>query len=207
MQELTLVILAAGMSSRFGSDKQIEAVGPNNEYLIDYSIHDAIKAGFNKIIIVIRPEHYEIFNNTVGKRINSKANLIYAFQKLADIPKDVKIPEGRTKLWGTAHALLAAAPFINGNFAIINADDFYGKKSFQVLADFLKNNTNPNEYISINYEIGKTINNNPVKRGICQVEDNYIVDFYCAQAGVVIELDGSQHYDEQGIKYDKIRTL
>ena len=131
-KDLTLLVLAAGMGSRFGGLKQIEPVGPNGEFIIDYSIYDALKAGFNKVVFVIKEENYETFKETIGKRIEGKIKVEYVFQKMSDVPEDVNIPKERVKPLGTAHAIYCARKVINENFAIINADDFYGKKSFQV---------------------------------------------------------------------------
>jgi len=134
MKEKTLVILAAGMGSRFGGMKQIEPVGPNGEFIIDYSIYSAIRYGFNKIVFVIKEENYDVFKETIGSRVEDKVKVEYAFQRLEDIPLGFVVPEGRRKPWGTAHAVYAARDYINGNFGIITADDFYGDDAFRVLA-------------------------------------------------------------------------
>ena len=144
-KELTLVILAAGMGSRFGGLKQIEPVGPNNEFIIDYSIYDAKKAGFNKIVFLIKHENYDVFKETIGKRVEGKIDVSYAFQDILDLPKNMEFEE-RKKPLGTAHAIWCCRNFIKGNFAIINADDFYGYDSFKVLVDYLKNNDNFDEF-------------------------------------------------------------
>lgn len=169
-KDLTLVVMAAGMGSRFGGLKQIEPVGPNGEFILDYSIYDAIKAGFNKVVFVIKEENFETFKNTIGARIESKIKVEYAFQKLDDIPNGYSVPEGRVKPWGTAHAIYAAREFIDGDFGIINADDFYGKDAFQVLGNFFKNKLteNINNYGIVVYHVGNTMTENgAVKRGIC----------------------------------------
>lgn len=178
--ELTLVVMAAGMGSRFGGLKQIEPVGPNGEFILDYSIYDAIRAGFNKVVFVIKEENFEIFKNTVGKRIEEKIKVEYAFQKIDDVPEGVNIPSERIKPWGTAHAIYAARNYINGDFGIINADDFYGKDAFQVLADFFKNkgtNNEKNLYGIVAYHVGNTMTlYGAVKRGVCFCdEDNNLV--------------------------------
>lgn len=172
MKEKTLVVLAAGMGSRFGGMKQIEPVGPNGEFLIDYSIYSAVRYGFNKIVFVIKEENYEVFKNTIGSRIEEKVKVEYAFQKLEDIPKSFSVPEGRVKPWGTAHAVYAARKFISGNFGVITADDFYGDDAFKVLSEHLSNSNN---YCIISYKIGDTLSNNgAVKRGVI-LHDNGIV--------------------------------
>ncbi len=164
MKEKTLVVLAAGMGSRFGGMKQIEPVGPNGEFIIDYSIYSAVRYGFNKVVFVIKEENYEIFKNTIGSRIEDKVKVEYAFQKLEDIPEGFKVPEGRVKPWGTAHALYAARKFINDNFGVITADDFYGDDAFKVLSEHLSNSNN---YCIVGYKIGDTLSSNgAVKRGV-----------------------------------------
>ena len=138
MKDLTLVIMAAGMGSRFGGLKQIEPMGPNGEFLIDYSIYDAIKCGFKKIVFVIKKENYEIFKETVGKRCEGKIKVDYAFQTLEDIPKGYSIPSDRVKPLGTAQAIYAARDLVDGCFAVINSDDFYGREAYSLMSEFLR---------------------------------------------------------------------
>lgn len=172
MKDLTLVILAAGMGSRFGGLKQIEPVGPNGEFIIDYSVHDAIKAGFNKVVFVIKEENYEIFKNTIGKRIEDKIKVEYVFQKLEDIPDVVKLPTDRIKPLGTAHALYSVRDNVHESFATVNADDFYGQKAFLALGEALRNS---DDYIMLGYEAAKTISDNGgVKRGVCTLDNGYV---------------------------------
>ena len=168
---MTLAIMAAGMGSRFGGLKQIEPVGPNGEFIIDYSIYDAIKAGFKKVIIIIKEENYNDFRNTLGKRIEGKIDVEYVFQKITDIPDNVEIPKDRIKPWGTAQALFATRNLIDGPFAVISADDFYGSEPYHLLIESLKNN----EYSAIGYKIGNTLTDNgSVKRGVCFSENDYL---------------------------------
>lgn len=175
MKDLTLVIMAAGMGSRFGGLKQIEPVGPNNEFIIDYSIYDAKLAGFNKVVFVIKKENYEIFKETIGKRIEDKIEVSYAFQELDNIPNNYTVPEGRVKPWGTAHAILCCKDIVKGSFAVINSDDFYGQSSYKVLADFLKNKVSENHYAMVGYKVSNTLTENgSVKRGICETSNNYL---------------------------------
>ena len=171
-ENLTLLILAAGMGSRFGGLKQIEPIGPNGEFIIDYSIYDAIKAGFNKVVFIIKEENYEIFKETIGKRVEDKINVEYVFQKLTDLPAGYTCPEERVKPLGTAHAVYAARNNINEPFAIINADDFYGYDAFKVIADFLKEEVRDNLYGMVGYKVKNTLTENgSVKRGICEVDE------------------------------------
>lgn len=175
MKDLTLVIMAAGMGSRYGGLKQIEPVGPNGEFIIDYSIYDAIQAGFNKVVFIIKKENYEIFRETVGKRIEGKIKCEYAFQDLNDLPGEFKAPEGRERPWGTVHAILAAKPFVKENFAIINADDFYSATPYKIVSDFFATSASVDEYLIPPYEVKATLSENgAVKRGICEVANGYL---------------------------------
>lgn len=175
-KDLTLLILAAGMGSRFGSLKQIEPVGPWGEFIIDYSVYDAKKAGFNKIVFVIKEENYYDFKDTIGKRVEDKIQVEYVFQKLEDLPVGYKFPE-RKKPWGTAHAIRAAKKVINEPFALISADDFYGRDAFVKLANFLKEKENTDlEYAVIGYPLNSTLTQNgTVKRGLCVASGDKLV--------------------------------
>ncbi len=170
----TLLVMAAGMGSRFGGPKQIEPVGPNGEYIIDYSIYDAIRCGFNKIVFVIKEEHLDIFKETIGNRIGSDIEVCYAFQKLDDLPITCDTSM-RTKPLGTGHAVYAARNYINENFAVINADDFYGYGALKQMADFLNNNLmdEKEHYAMIGYKLINTVTKNgSVNRGICIQNEN-----------------------------------
>ena len=175
MKDLTLVIMAAGMGSRFGGLKQIEPVGPNDEFIIDYSIYDAKKAGFNKVVFIIKKENYEIFKETIGKRVEDKIEVKYAFQELDMLPDGYSLPENRIKPWGTAHAILCCKDLVNGCFAVINSDDFYGYDSYEVLAKFLKEKSDDKHFAMVGYKVANTLTaNGSVKRGICEEENNYL---------------------------------
>ena len=172
---MTLVIMAAGMGSRFGGLKQVEPFGNNGEFILDFSIYDAIKAGFNKVVFIIKEENYNLFRNTVGKRIEDKIKVEYVFQKNNEIPNGYEIPNNRVKPWGTGHAILACKDIVKENFVIINADDFYGKESFQVASKFLSETHNKNEMAMVGYKVINTLTNNgSVKRGICEVNNSYL---------------------------------
>lgn len=176
-KNLTLLIMAAGMGSRFGGLKQIEPVGPNDEFLIDYSVYDAIKAGFNKVVFVIKKENYELFKETIGKRVEDKIKTEYAFQDMNNLPDGYTKPLEREKPWGTAHAILCAKDLINEPFAIINADDFYGRDAYYVVSRFLKNNVKDNNYCLIGYKVQNTLTENgSVKRGICKLDRGMLVE-------------------------------
>ena len=170
---MTLLILAAGMGSRFGGLKQMEPMGPNGEFIIDYSVYDAKKAGFNKIVFVIKEEMYEDFKNTIGKRVEDKIDVEYVFQKMEDVP--VKIDFERVKPWGTGHAILECKNAINEPFAIINADDFYGRNSFAKAYQFLSDGISDKEFGLIGYRACNTITENgSVKRGVCEIENGVL---------------------------------
>ena len=172
---MTLVIMAAGMGSRFGGLKQIEPVGPNGEFIIDYSIYDAIEAGFNKVVFIIKEENYDIFKDTIGKRIEGKIDVEYVFQDIKNVPEGVVLPSDRVKPLGTGHAILSCKGVVNEPFAIINADDFYGRDAYIKAANFLKEDTS--DYAMIGYIIGNTLTDNgSVKRGYCESKDGYLTN-------------------------------
>lgn len=171
---MNLVILAAGMGSRFGGLKQIEKITENGEFIIDFSIYDAIASGFNKVIFIIKEENYNDFKNTIGKRIENKIKVEYVFQNNDNLPKWVNVPVSRIKPFGTAQALLFAKDKVDSEFLIINADDYYGRDAFIEASDFIKNNKN--KWGNICYDIGETLSTNgEVKRGICTIKDDYLI--------------------------------
>ena len=170
---MILLIMAAGMGSRFGGLKQIEPVGPNGEFIIDYSIYDAIKAGFDKVVFIIKEENYEIFKSTIGNRIEGKIKVEYVFQKNDNVPDDVDLPSDRVKPLGTGHAILCSKDVVNEPFLVINSDDFYGRDAYMVAANYIRNNHDENRYALVGYNVENTLSENgAVKRGICSVDDN-----------------------------------
>lgn len=169
MNKPTLVIMAAGMGSRFGGCKQITPVDEAGHVIMDYSIYDALQAGFGKIVCVIKPEMEADFRAVIGDRIAKKADVAYAYQTIDRLPKGYSVPEGRVKPWGTAHAVLCAADEIEGDFAAINADDFYGRGAFRAAADFLRGDHAENEHAMVGYLIENTLTENGyVSRGVCE---------------------------------------
>ena len=178
---MTLVIMAAGMGSRFGGLKQIEPIDEYGNFIIDYSIYDAIKEGFTKVVFIIKKENYDIFRDTVGKRVEKYIDVEYVFQEIDMLPHGYSVPEGRVKPWGTGHAILCCKDVVKENFAIINSDDFYGRDAFRVIAEFLrKNNGNKstiNDYAMAGYMVKNTLTENgAVKRGICKEENGYLTE-------------------------------
>lgn len=172
-RSLTLVVMAAGMGSRYGGLKQIDPVSDNGEIIMDFSVYDAIRAGFNRIIFVIKREFAEDFERITAKWSGSELEIDYAFQDLADLPQGFEVPEGRVKPWGTGHAVLAARSFIDGDFVVINADDFYGASSFQLVAEYLRGNSSVSQgdFCMAAYNVESTLTENgTVSRGVCAVD-------------------------------------
>lgn len=166
--EKTLVVMAAGMGSRFGGLKQIEPVGPNGEFIIDYSVYDAKRAGFTKVVFVIKKELEEVFKETIGKRLEGKIPVCYAYQDIRDIPSKEYLAEKREKPWGTIQAVLCARPYVDGDFVVINADDFYSFDSYSKAREFLDQNHDDNCYacITFPYDVTKSLYGS-VKRAVC----------------------------------------
>jgi NDP-sugar pyrophosphorylase family protein len=175
MLKPTLVIMAAGMGSRFGGCKQITPVDDSGHVIIDYSIFDALRAGFGRVVCVIKPELEADFRVAIGNRLEPFVDLRYAYQTLDRLPAGFSVPEGRVKPWGTGHAVLCAADQIEGDFAVINADDFYGAGAFRVAADFLRADGNDLEHGMVGYLIENTLTEHgSVSRGVCTVEKGYL---------------------------------
>ncbi len=170
----TLLVLAAGMGSRYGGLKQLDPMGPHGEVVLDYSVYDAIRAGFGKVVFIIRRDFEEVFKEKVGSRFADKIEVDYAFQALDDLPEGYTVPEGREKPWGTAHALRAARDVVKEPFAVVNADDFYGADAFVQAAKFLSSTVDePNKahYGMIGYPLKNTLSDHgDVNRGICSIK-------------------------------------
>ncbi len=175
---MTLVILAAGMGSRYGGLKQIDPITDNDEFIIDFSIFDAVRAGFDKVVFIIKEENFAAFRDTVGARVEPYVKVEYAFQEIDKLPCGFSVPEGRVKPWGTSHALLCAREFVDDNFAVINADDFYGRDAFAKLAEHLKSiKTTDTNYCMIGYILRNTLTENgTVSRGKCITDENGMLD-------------------------------
>lgn len=168
-----MVVMAAGMGSRFGGLKQMEPVGPRGEVILDFSAYDAIKAGFTKIVFVIKHEIEADFKAIVGDHISEKVKVEYAFQEVDNLPEGFVCPKERTKPWGTAQAILSCKGIVNEPFAVVNADDYYGKTAFKKMADFLKQDGN--DYAMVGFRLENTLTENGyVSRGICEINDGIL---------------------------------
>ena len=177
MQEPTLVILAAGMGSRFGGLKQITPVDGHGHVIIDFSLYDAYRAGFRKVAFIIKHEIEDDFKEFIGRRMEKYFDVKYIYQQLDRLPAGYVVPEGRVKPWGTGHAVLCAASAVDGPFAVINSDDFYGRSAYTALYDYLVSDKPENEHAMVAYLLKNTVTENGyVARGICRVEDGYLTD-------------------------------
>ena len=175
MKKPALVILAAGMGSRYGGLKQMDPMDPMGHAIIDYSIYDAKRAGFGKVVFVIKKAIEKDFKETIGARVPEGMEVCYAYQEVDALPKGYNVPEGRVKPWGTAHAVLCAKPFINEPFAVINADDYYGVEAFKLIYDYLSTHADDDKYryTMVGYHLANTVTDNGyVSRGVCETNEN-----------------------------------
>ena len=198
----TLLILAAGMASRYGSMKQIQAFGPGGETIMDYSIYDAMRAGFGKVVFIIREEFEEDFKEIFEPKLNGKIATDYVYQDLQSFIGEYQVPAERSKPWGTAHAVLCAKDAVKEPFAVINADDFYGRDAFEKANKFLTTEVREDLYAIIGYELAKTLSDHgTVSRGVCEVDaQGYLVSI--AERTKVGREDGKIIYDENGQKHE-----
>lgn len=197
----TLLILAAGMASRYGSMKQTEGFGPSGETIMDYSIFDAIRAGFGKVVFIIRKDFAENFKANFENKLKGKVETDYVYQEMDSYVPGGKIPETRTKPWGTGHAVLCAAEQINEPFAVINADDYYGPDAFKKAADFLRNDCNEHTYAIIGYQLDKTLSTfGTVSRGVCKVDENFNLVAINERTSIYND-NGRVVYEENGVKH------
>jgi NDP-sugar pyrophosphorylase family protein len=195
----TLLILAAGMASRYGSMKQTEGFGPSGETILEYSIYDAIRAGFGKVVFIIRKDFAEGFKNTFEPKLKGKIKTEYVYQEMSSYLNGMPIPEGRTKPWGTAHAILCAKEAIKEPFAVINADDFYGQDAFVKAAHFLNKGCNEKTYSIIGYELAKTLSEHgTVSRGVCQVDAHNNLVSITERTKIYREGDSIVYEEEDG---------
>ncbi|MBQ1446158.1 MAG: NTP transferase domain-containing protein [Solobacterium sp.] len=189
MQKPTLVILAAGMGSRYGGMKQIDDVGNHGEPIIEFSIYDAHQAGFDKVVLIIKKEHEHLFREKLTDRVAKEMEVDFAYQDINDLPGAFTAPEGREKPWGTTQAMLACRGIVNEPFAIINADDFYGRDAYKVIYDYLVNNISDDHYAMVGYQCVKTLTDHgSVTRGVCRTKDGLLTKIKEVQN--IIKKDG-----------------
>ncbi len=200
MNKPVLVVMAAGMGSRYGGMKQIDPVGPNGQVIIDYSLYDAHRAGFETVIFVIKKELEETFRAAIGDRVSKRMKVKYAFQQLEDLPEGVAIPEGRVKPWGTCHAVLAAKDLIDGPFAVINADDYYGPEAFKVIYEYLSTHADGAlyDYCMVSYLLKNTVSEHgSVSRGVCKANPDGTLHSVTERTRIETYENGI-HYTEDG---------
>ena len=198
MNAPTLVIMAAGMGSRFGGLKQMTPVDAQGNFIMDYSIFDAVRAGFGKVVCVIKEEMRQDFEEKIGSRVRSHVELAYAYQSTDRIPEGFSVPADRVKPWGTGHAVLCAAEEISGPFAVINADDFYGYEAFRAMADFLKEPHSDREQAMVGYALKNTLTENgSVSRGVCETDEKGYLTSITERTRIESRPDGPA-YTEDG---------
>ena len=201
MNKPVLVVMAAGMGSRYGGMKQIDPVGPGGEIIIDYSIYDAHRAGFETVIFIIKKETETIFREAIGDRLSKVMQVKYAFQQLDDLPAGFTVPEGRVKPWGTSHAVLAARHLIDGPFAVINADDYYGPEAFQVMYDYLSTHADDEKYryCMVGYQLQNTVTENgSVSRGVCSTDETGALCSVTERTRIETFADGIKYTEDGG---------
>lgn len=201
MVKPTLVIMAAGMGSRYGGLKQIDPVGPNGEIIMDYSIYDALKAGFGKVVFIIKKEIENAFRETIGNRISKIIDTAYVYQEVYKVPSNFKVPQDRIKPWGTAHAVLCCKDIVNTPFMVINADDFYGSTSFEEIGKFLSEVKDYKEfynYAMVGFQLKNTLTEHgTVARGVCNVDDeNYLINI--TERTKIKKFEDTAKYTEDG---------
>ncbi|HOZ54311.1 MAG TPA: sugar phosphate nucleotidyltransferase [Bacilli bacterium] len=197
---MTLVIMAAGMGSRFGGLKQIEPVGQSGEFILDYSIYDAILAGFNKVVFIIKEENYDIFRETVGARIEDKIAVEYVFQNNNNVPDIYTIPDTRVKPLGTGHAILCCKDIVKDNFVVLNADDFYGRNAYKVAKSFFDQNkdTNKEHFCMVSYLVENTVTGkDEVARGICESDNGYLTNLVESKIAKIDDKFIARHMDSE----------
>ncbi|MBO4219383.1 MAG: nucleotidyltransferase [Clostridia bacterium] len=194
--------MAAGMGSRYGGLKQLDPITPYGEFIIDFSIYDALRAGFDKVVFIIKRENYEAFRETVGNRVSGQIKTEYVFQDIDALPEGISVPDGRVKPWGTAHAVLCAADAVDGPFAVINSDDFYGADAFRQLGGFLgRNDTDGDKahFAMVGYVLGNTLTENGyVSRGECVSDGSGILSSVTERTKIKRNADGKVVYLDDG---------
>ena len=198
----TIAILAAGIGSRYGGFKQMDPIGPSGEFIIDYTVYDALHAGFNKVIFIIRHDIEEPFRQSIGKRVAKHMDTAYAYQELDDLPIDIKTDPDRTKPWGTVQALLTCADLINAPYAILNADDFYGKASYEILSQYLERiAAGASNACMVGFQLDHTLSKHGhVTRGLCQADENSLLQSIVETASIHYEGDSVFSEDADGTR-------
>lgn len=192
----TLIILAAGMGTRYGGLKQLDEVGPNGEAIIDYSLFDAIRAGFGKVVFVIRTDFAEAFKARFESKLKGRIEVEYVYQSLDKIPVGSVVNPQREKPWGTSHATMMAEPAVHEPMAVINADDFYGSKSYQVMADFLNASNDDKEYAMVGYNVANTLSEyGSVSRGVCNMDQDGFLTTVVERTKIKRDPDGIYYYE------------
>ncbi len=207
MSKPVLVIMAAGMGSRYGGLKQIDPIDTQGHIIMDFSIFDAKRAGFEKVVFIIKKENEADFKEAIGKRIEKVMDVEYVFQDVHNIPAGFSVPEGRVKPWGTAHAVLSAIDVIDGPFAVINADDYYGKDAFQKIYDYLSTHKDDEKYryTMVGYELGNTLTENGhVSRGICSLNENNELVSVVERTHIEKKDDGAVYTEDEGVSWHSI---
>lgn len=206
MKEPVLVILAAGMGSRYGGLKQIDPVDPQGHKILDFSLYDAKRAGFKKVIFIIKKENEQVFRECVGDPVSKHMEVEYVFQDLNDVPEGFEIPEERVKPWGTAHAVYSCREVISEPFAVINADDYYGVEAFRLLYQFLTTNEDDEKYryAMVGYRLGNTLTEHgSVARGCCETENGYLTDI-AERTNIIKTAEGAAYSEDGGETYTAI---
>lgn len=193
----TLVILAAGMGSRYGGLKQLDEVGPNGEAIIDYSLYDAIRAGFGKVVFVIRTDFADAFKKRFEPKLKGRIEVEYVYQSLDKIPEGFTLNPEREKPWGTSHALMMAENAVKEPMAVINADDFYGRKAYEVIAEFLTSSSDESEYAMVGYNVANTLSEyGSVSRGVCNTDENGYLTTVVERTKILRDGDGKIYFYE-----------
>lgn len=205
---MTLVILAAGLGSRYGGLKQLDPMTDAGNFIIDFSVYDAVRAGFDQVVFIIKRENLEQFRETIGNRIAKKIKVKYVFQDANDLPRGLKLPEGRTKPWGTGHAVYCARELVSDNFAVINADDFYGRETFLHLAEHLRKpglGGTLAHHCMVGFRAGNTLTENgTVSRGVCEVGENGKLIRVTERTKVEKRENGAAYLEDDGVTWTEM---
>lgn len=208
MRKTTLVVMAAGIGSRFGGGiKQLEPVGPSGEIIMDYSIHDALEAGFNKVVFIIRKDLEKDFREIIGNRMEKLVETAYAFQEIDDLPAGFTKPADRTKPWGTGQAILSCKDLVNEPFAVINADDYYGQEAFQLIHDFLVNTEDGDkyQYAMVGYLLKNTLTENGhVARGVCETDAHHKLTAITERTRIERHAEGPAYTEDDGVTWHSL---